>query len=105
MFLSLMTPGALQHLSDLTAQHWRGWGHRWQSHDRILLFHAAHAPLTAAVCRRAGLPLTEAEPVQRPREFEAMVELTGSVGPLNWRGHILRARTKVWMRNDVPVVR
>ena len=105
MFLSLMTPGALQHLSDLTAQHWRAWVHRWQSHDRILLFHAAHAPLTAAVCEWAGLTLTEDEVVQRAREFEAMVEGTGSVGPRNWRGHLLRARTERWMRNVVRRIR
>src|SRR4051812_9084503 len=105
MFLSLMTPGALQHLSDLTAQHWRAWVHRWQSHDRIVLFHAAHAPLTAAVCAWAGLTLTDDEVVQRAREFEAMVEGTGSVGPRNWRGHLLRARTERWMRNVVRRIR
>ena len=57
------------------------------------------------MCEWAGLTLTEDEVVQRAREFEAMVEGTGSVGPRNWRGHLLRARTERWMRNVVRRIR
>src|SRR5918993_1017401 len=73
--------------------------------EEIKLFHEAHVPLTEAVCEWVGLPLDEAEAEERAREFEAMVEGTGSVGPRNWRGHLLRARTERWMRDVVRQIR
>jgi len=105
MFLSLMEPPALQKLAEATAARWRARARLWAERDEVLLFHEAHVPLTAAVCEWAGLPLTETEAEERAREFEAMVEGTGSIGPRNWRGHLLRARTERWMRDVVRQIR
>jgi fatty-acid peroxygenase len=105
MFLSLMGPAAARRLAEATARHWRRAAARWATMDRVVLFHAAHVPFCAAVCEWAGLPLTQAEAEQRAGEFEAMVEGTGSVGPRNWRGHALRARTERWMRETIRQVR
>ena len=105
MFLSLVTPPALQRLAGLTADHFRARARRWAGTEEIKLFHEAHVPLTEAVCEWVGLPLEEAEAEERAREFEAMVEGTGSVGPRNWRGHLLRARTERWMRDVVRQIR
>ena len=104
MFLSLMTPGHSS-ISVTSRPTLARLGPPLAISRPHSALHAAHAPLTAAVCEWAGLTLTEDEVVQRAREFEAMVEGTGSVGPRNWRGHLLRARTERWMRNVVRRIR
>ncbi|MCB5177599.1 cytochrome P450 [Microvirga lenta] len=105
MFLSLMSPEALRRLADLTASHWRARTRRWATMDEVVLFHEAHVPLCGAICEWAGLSLEESEIEQRAREFEAMVEGTGSPGPRNWRGHLMRARTERWMRDIIRRIR
>jgi fatty-acid peroxygenase len=105
MFLSLMGKDALRRLAELTAEAWRARARRWARQDRVQLFEEAHVPFCAAVCAWAGLPLSEAETEERAREFLAMIEGTGSVGPRNWRGHLLRARTERWMRGVIRDIR
>ncbi|WP_407526387.1 cytochrome P450 [Methylobacterium oryzisoli] len=105
MFLSLMGPAALRRLGEATIRHWRAWAARWAAQERVALLDEAHAPLTAAVCEWAGLPLTEAEVRARTGEFLAMIDGTGSVGPRNWRGHWRRARTERWAREAIRQVR
>lgn len=105
MFLSLMGPEAMARLSDLTATRWRERVRVWATQDQVTLFHEAHLPLTQAICDWAGVPLEPDEAEQRAREFEAMVEGTGSVGPRNWRGHWMRARTERWMRGIIRDIR
>ncbi|ACA18651.1 cytochrome P450 [Methylobacterium sp. 4-46] len=105
MFLSLMSPEALQRLADLTTQAWRARMRRWAAQETIPLFDEAHVPFCAAVCAWAGLPLNEAEAEERSREFLAMIEGTGSIGPRNWRGHLLRARAERWMRDAIRQIR
>lgn len=105
MFLSLMTPDRLRRLAELTAEHWRAQVRAWQGRGPIELFREAHLPLTRAICAWARIPLGEGEAEARAREFEGMVEGTGSVGPRNWRGHLLRARTERWARSIVRRIR
>ncbi len=105
MFLSLMGPESMRRLADLTVAHWRARVDAWARMDRVVLFREAHVPLTGAVCAWAGLALSPAEVEARAREFEAMVEGTGSVGPRNWRGHVMRARNERWMRGVVRRIR
>ncbi|GJE03779.1 cytochrome P450 [Methylobacterium isbiliense] len=105
MFLSLMAPAALERLAEATARHWRARARAWAAQERVVLLDEAHVPLTAAVCEWAGLPLTAAEAEARAREFLAMIDGTGSVGPRNWRGHRLRARTERWAREAIAHVR
>jgi fatty-acid peroxygenase len=105
MFLSIMRPEVLGSLSALTAAHWRARARRWQDMDEVNFFHEAHIPLCGAICEWAGLTLSEDQVEKHAREFEAMVEGTGSVGPRNWRGHLMRSRTERWMRNVVRQIR
>jgi hypothetical protein len=44
-------------------------------------------------------------PIERAVEFDAMVNGTGAVGPRNWRGHLMRARTELWARNLIMRIR
>lgn len=105
MFLSLMTPEALARLSDLTTFHWRGAVQRWKSMNRVSLFHEAHVPLCAAICEWSGLRLSASEVRERAEEFEAMVEGTGSFGARNLRGHHMRSKSELWMRQVIRAIR
>jgi fatty-acid peroxygenase len=105
MFLSLMTPEKLSHLSELTAFHWWAEARKWQDAGTITLLHEAYIPLCAAICEWSGLRLKENAIRRRAAEFEAMIEGTGSIGPRNWRGHLMRARTERWMRKVIARIR
>lgn len=105
MFLSLVGPEALRRLADLTVRHWREAVARWSRADAVILLDEAHGVLTAAICEWAGLPLEPEEARARAAEFAAMIAGTGAIGPRNWRGHLLRARTERWARRVVTEIR
>jgi fatty-acid peroxygenase len=105
MFMEMMSPEALVNIGELTMKHWRKSVNEWQNRARVELFREAHVPLTAAICEWAGLRPQEWEIRLRAREFEAMVEGTGSIGPRNWHGHWMRASTESWARQVIRKVR
>jgi fatty-acid peroxygenase len=105
MFMSLMTPPAIQRLADLTEEEWRKGIGRWTNRGKIVLLHEAHEVLCRAVCRWAGLTLTDGEATRRTREFAAMIDGAGAIGPRNWWGMGLRARSERWCRQVVENVR
>src|SRR3546814_12519559 len=73
----------------------------WTNRPEIVLFDEVEEILCRAVCNWAGVPLDDSESTRRTRELSAMVEGAGSVGPRNWRGQFLRARTERWARHLV----
>jgi fatty-acid peroxygenase len=105
MFLTLMSPEAIARLAERTAFHWRASVRKWERRRRVVLLHEGYIPLTAAICEWTGLQLSDREIRRRAREFEAMIEGAGTVGPRNWRGHRLRSRTERWMRQIVRQIR
>ncbi|WP_375408806.1 cytochrome P450 [uncultured Methylobacterium sp.] len=105
MFLSLVGSDALRRFSDLFAEHWRRAVLRWATMDGVVLLDEAHHVITAAVCEWVGLPLTPDEVGVRAAEFAAMIDGTGAIGPRNWRGHLLRARTERWARRTIEEIR
>ena len=105
LFLSLMAPAGLARLADLMEQEWRARILDWQGRDRVVLLEEVRAILCRAVCRWAGVPLTESAADARAAEFGAMIEGAGSAGPRALRGLLLRARTERWARRLVAEVR
>lgn len=105
MFLAMMSPEALERMSELTTRYWRAAVRRWERMDRVSLFSEAHIPLSAAICEWSGLHLSEAEVRERAEEFEAMVEGIGSLGVRSLRGHRMRLRSELWMRQLIRAIR
>lgn len=105
MFMSLMTPEGIRGLADAMANHWRARIGEWEGAGEVELLHEAEEILCRAVCGCAGVPLAESEAEQRTREFAAMIDGAGTVGPRNWRGLLLRARTERWIRGVIEGVR
>jgi fatty-acid peroxygenase len=104
MFLSLMTPAALEEIGELFEKSWHEVLAR-RGPGRAVLLDVAHEALLRAVCAWSGVPLRESEVARRVREFAAMVEGAGSIGPRNWRGQLRRRRSERWMRDHVEHVR
>jgi fatty-acid peroxygenase len=98
MFMTLMTPASTQQLADITAEQWRAAIATWEGSERVVLFDEVQEILCRAICMWAGVPLRESEAKQRTREFAAMIDGAGAVGPRNWRVMLLRARTERWIR-------
>ncbi len=105
MFMSLMTPEGIRRLADAVDDRWRARIGEWKGMHEVVLFHEVEEILCRAACEWAGVPLAEPEAERRTREFAAMIEGAGSVGPRNWRGQILRARTERWIRGVIEGVR
>lgn len=98
MFMELMTPERIARLADLLTTEWRAALGDWARQDTVVLHDAVEGLLCRAVCAWAGIHLTAREAAQRTREFNAMIAGAGAVGPRNWRGLLLRARTERWAR-------
>ncbi|MCC4300087.1 cytochrome P450 [Aurantimonas coralicida] len=105
MFMSLMSPAAIQALADEVENQWYARIGRWEGMNEVVLLPEVEEILTRAVCRWAGVPLDETEASQRTREFGAMIAGSGGIGPRNWWGMLLRARTERWIRDVIERVR
>ncbi len=105
MFLSLMTPDGIGALAGLVADQWRAKVRTWATMDTVVLDDAVQEILCRAVCQWAGVPLSESEAKQRTREFGAMFDGSGAVGPRMLRGMLLRSRTERWIRVMIERVR
>jgi len=105
MFMSLMNPASIAKLSEGVAEEWRAQTKQWQTMDKVVLHEQVEEILCRAVCHWSAVPLTEAEAKQRTREFAAMIDGAGSVGPKNWGAMLLRTRTERWARELIAQVR
>ena len=105
MFLSLMSRARVRALGDGFEALWRARMEDWARRETVALFPEVTDLICRAVCDWAGAPLDEAEAQRRAREFGAMIDGAGAVGPRNWRGLMLRARTERWGRALIERVR
>lgn len=105
MFMSLMSPEHIQRLTERFTDQWRARLEKWEARGPVVLHEEVQAVLCRAVCAWTGVPLTEDEARQRTREFAAMIDGAGSVGPRNWWGLLLRTRTERWARGLIEAVR
>lgn len=105
MFMALMTPAHIERLVNVFTSSWYDAIGRWERRGEVLLHNEVHAVLCDAVCAWAGVPLPASQLPQRTREFAAMIDGAGAIGPRNWRGHLLRASTEGWVRDIIGQVR
>ena len=105
MFLALMGPGRFDGLVQLVEAEWQSAASRWPRRESVVLLPAAQEVLLRAVCTWTGVPLVESEVGQRTREFAAMIDGAGALGPRQWRGQLLRRRTERWIEGVVDDAR
>ena len=105
MLLSLMSTEYMRKLVAGFEEAWQARITTWAGMDEVVLHDEVEQILCGAVCQWAGVPLTEAAVLQRTREFAAMIDGVGAVGPRNWKGMLLRARTEEWVRSVIDGIR
>ena len=102
----LMDPERVQALLNVVDQEWAvAVEDRWRWMPSIVFYDEASELLCRAACRWSGVPLGEAEAAQRTRELVSMIEGSGTIGPRNWRGQVLRLRTEAWIRGVIAAIR
>ena len=105
MFMSLMSPAAMQRLFDIAADRWRVRTAAWERVAQVVLHDEAERILCEAVCAWAGIRLSADEAARRTHEFSAMIDGAGAVGPRFVRGAMLRRQTERWAQGLVADVR
>lgn len=105
MFMSLMTPAAMQQLYDIAAQCWRTRTSAWEKVAQVVLHDEVERILCEAVCTWSGIDLSRDEAAQRTREFSGMIDGAGAVGPRFVRGVVLRRQTERWAQGLIAAVR
>ncbi|PLS17993.1 cytochrome P450 [Bacillus sp. M6-12] len=105
LFMSLMTPDSIKKLGELTGKHWQARVNNWEQMERVVLFDEAQEILCRVACEWAGVPLKEGEVKQRARDFGAMVDAFGAVGPRHWAGRRARKRAEMWIEEIIEQIR
>ncbi|SFJ51971.1 fatty-acid peroxygenase [Thermoflavimicrobium dichotomicum] len=105
LFLSLMTPPHQKRLAELAMKQWQASISKWEVADQIILFEEAKEILCQIACHWAGVPLQESEVKERAKDFYAMVDAFGAVGPRHWKGRIARNITEEWIKTVIEDVR
>lgn len=104
-FLSLTSFENQNRLAELVGQQLLAAIDSWESMDEMVLFNEANIILCKAACEWAGIPMAEPEAPCRARDFAAMIDGFGGIGPRYWKGKIARGRTEDWMARLIKAVR
>lgn len=105
MFMSLMSPESIAGLCTAVRSDWLRQLEKWQQKDEIVLLTEVQGILARAVMSWAGLEFSEVEARLRTQEFNAMISGSGSVGPRNLWGQVLRSLSEAWAEGMIRKVR
>ncbi len=105
MFMSLMSRESIQNLLNHMDRFWRAYLDKWEKVDSTVLFEDAQEILCLTACAWAGVPLEPTQVRKRARDFTALVDAFGAVGPRHWRGRRARKRLEAWIMHIIKQVR
>ena len=105
MFMSLMTPERIRSLGELVREELGVAATRWQREPRIVLFDELQLVLSRAVCRWAGVPVSDDEHPRRTSDIVDLIEGAGAIGLRHWRARWSRRRCEGWLAPVVEAVR
>lgn len=92
MFMNLMTPAAIDNLTDICTRHWRAQVVQWAAKEHIVLHDAAREVLCRAICEWTGVHLGE--------DYPFFPFIGGRVRrPFEWQGHHFAEET--WVLLDL----
>jgi len=105
LFLDVVSPGKVAELVAALRDEWRAAVLRWERLPAVPLHGEVRKVLCRAVCRWAAVPLREHDVARRTREFGAMIDAAGTLGPRNWRATWDRRGTERWIADVIRSVR
>jgi fatty-acid peroxygenase len=101
----LMREDGIASLVQQVAAAWDDAPREWAGRDRIVLFDEAGRVLAGAVCRWAGVPVTDQEVPAVARDLLSMVDGFATGGPRHFRARRARGRREAWLARLVEEVR
>lgn len=105
MFMSLMTPAAIDDLADRFTDRWRAATPDWRDRGEVILLDEAARLLCAAVCDWAGVPLAEADVGRRTDDLVALFDPIGAAGLPYLGSRRARLRSEDWIADVVAATR
>ncbi|MDP9390248.1 MAG: cytochrome P450 [Actinomycetota bacterium] len=106
MFVALlMREDGIASAVDRATAAWDDAAAEWARRGRIVLFEESANVLTGAVCRWAGVPVTDDEVPAVARDLQALVDGFATAGPRHWRARRARGRRERWLAQLVGDVR
>ncbi|ARI78495.1 cytochrome P450 [Halobacillus mangrovi] len=105
LFMSLMTPEALENLRELTTTYWEQFAGKWQGMKKVVLYDETRELLCRTACDWAGVPLLEKEVPKRTEDLSKMIDGFSAVGPKHIESRRARKRSEKWIENLIIKVR
>jgi fatty-acid peroxygenase len=106
MFIGLlMREDGIASLVEEATKAWDGAVEGWTRRPQIVLFDEVGQQFAGAVCRWAGIPLTDDEVPSVARDLLAMVDGFATGGPRHFRARRARGRREAWLAQLVRDVR
>lgn len=105
IFLTTMIGDPAETLAGRVGAAWDDAVASWSPGAPVVLFDAAAEVITTAVCRWAGVPLSDVDVPAVARDLVAMVDGFATPGPRHWRARAARGRREAWLARLVTGVR
>jgi fatty-acid peroxygenase len=105
MFMSLMTPAALQRMRALMKKEWEDAAKQFAQEKEIVLYEEAKKLLCKAACRWAGVPLKDKHLEETSNSLGLLFETPAVLGPKHWQGRHARTKLEKWIQELVIEVR
>jgi fatty-acid peroxygenase len=105
LFIAMAGAGASRQLAEIFEEEWHSALQQWKGRSSVVLQKELIVLLTRAGMRWAGIDPAGQNVAARAREFGAMVENAGSVGPANLMARLHRHRTERWARGLIEEMR
>jgi len=105
LFMSIMTPEALQELHDITVHYWKAYAKEWQKKRKVILFDEVLELLLHTACDWTGVPVDQKEGKKRAADMNKMIEAPAKVGPRHVEGRSARKRSEQWIETIIQQVR
>jgi fatty-acid peroxygenase len=104
IFLKAVTP-ASDEVAGHVAAAWDDAVSSWRPGRPVVLFDETSRVITRAMCRWAGVPLSDVDVPVVARDMVAMVDGFATPGPRHWRARAARGRREAWLGRLVTSVR
>lgn len=105
IFLELTSYQKVIELTEIVSSLLKEYSRLWIFAPRVVLYREFQEILTSAVCRWAGVPLTDGELKARTEQLTALFDNAGRIGIGHIKARISRRRAEKWIAGCVQEVR